>query len=470
MKNNSTNKLYCCTIKLLPNDQWISAATQAININPVNATSTHILKQAAPDVEIAPAHLALLTSKYWGKGGVRLTVGFLDNPESALKKRILEHMNAWAKYANVKFMETSTDPQVRISRIPEIGHWSYMGTDILSIKASESTMNLDSFTMNTLDSEFYRVVRHETGHTLGFPHEHMRDEIVNRIDRIKAIAFFKTTYNWSEQQVINQVLTPINNSALIATAHADPNSIMCYWLPGTIMKDGQDITGGKDIDSLDAQLASTVYPPKYNESKWITALYADILKRVPDSNGLQYWVLQRDNGASRDNVVNGFLNSPEYCGIVINRFYNKYLNRTLDPGGLQSWTEKLKQGIALQQIIVGFCDSVEYKSTNTLPAQFIESLYDKLLGRSSDTQGKQSWMDLLRKGHSTAEVIYGFLNSLEYCTQQVTELYKALLGRQPDANGLSVWVKAMTSGSPFQQIQRGFLVSDEYRNRALTRF
>jgi hypothetical protein len=28
-------------------------------------------------------------------------------------------------------------------------------------------MNLDSFTTSTPDSEFYRVVRHETGHTLG---------------------------------------------------------------------------------------------------------------------------------------------------------------------------------------------------------------------------------------------------------------------------------------------------------------
>jgi hypothetical protein len=30
----------------------------------------------------------------------------------------------------------------------------------------------------TPDAEFYRVVRHETGHTLGFPHEHMRKEII----------------------------------------------------------------------------------------------------------------------------------------------------------------------------------------------------------------------------------------------------------------------------------------------------
>ncbi len=37
--------------------------------------------------------------------------------------------------------------------------------------------------MQTPESEYHRVVRHETGHTLGFPHEHMRKELVEKIDR-----------------------------------------------------------------------------------------------------------------------------------------------------------------------------------------------------------------------------------------------------------------------------------------------
>ena len=49
-------------------------------------------------------------------------------------------------------------------------------------------MNLEAFTMDTPDSEFFRVVRHETGHTLGFPHEHMRKAIIDRLDPEKVIA------------------------------------------------------------------------------------------------------------------------------------------------------------------------------------------------------------------------------------------------------------------------------------------
>jgi hypothetical protein len=249
-----------CTIKLLPQNQWISAAQRAVAINPANGLATQMLRMAMPEAVIPPEHLALLTAKYWGRAGVRLTVGFLDNPPADLRARIISHMNAWNATANVQFVETSSSPQVRIARTPGSGYWSYLGIDVLSIAANEPTMNLDSFTMTTAESEFHRVIRHETGHTLGFPHEHMRSEIIARIDTEKAIAYFMATQGWSRQQVIAQVLTPLDNSALIATSTADPNSIMCYWLPASIMKDGVAIPGGRDIDPLDSQFAASVYP------------------------------------------------------------------------------------------------------------------------------------------------------------------------------------------------------------------
>jgi len=116
--------------------------------------------------------------------------------------------------------------------------------------------------MGTPESEFHRVVRHETGHTLGFPHEHMRRQLVKLIDAKKAIAYFKATQGWSAIEVRQQVLTPIEESSLWGTAHADPKSIMCYQIPGAITKDGQPIVGGLDIDALDYTFAAKVYPKR----------------------------------------------------------------------------------------------------------------------------------------------------------------------------------------------------------------
>jgi hypothetical protein len=248
-----------CSIKLLPRELWIKAAAKAVEVNRINAPATQQLRQMAPGAVIPPEHIAALTTKYWKAGKVRLTVGFLDSPPTDLRKRILSHMNAWGKYGDIKFVLSNVNPQVRIARVAGDGYWSYLGVDILSIKASEPTLNLDSFTMQTVDSEFYRVVRHETGHTLGFPHEHMRKEIVSRIDPDKAKAYFKKSDNWSPEEVVQQVLTPLDQSALIATAKPDDKSIMCYWLPAEIMKDGKAVPGGTNIDKLDGQFAKSLY-------------------------------------------------------------------------------------------------------------------------------------------------------------------------------------------------------------------
>jgi hypothetical protein len=252
-----------CTPRLLPRDRWLIAAQRAVEINPANQPNPALIT-AALGPNPAKERIAVMIGRRWHTDGVKLTVGFMDSPPADLRKRILQHMNAWAKSANVEFTESNVNPQVRIARADSppamAGYWSYLGTEILEIPPDEPTMNLEAFTMQTPESEFHRVVRHETGHTLGFPHEHMRLELVNKIDRDKAIAFFGATQGWTPTEVEQQVLTPLEQSSLLGTAHADPHSIMCYQIPGTITKDGKPIIGGKDIDKRDFAFAASVYP------------------------------------------------------------------------------------------------------------------------------------------------------------------------------------------------------------------
>ena len=114
--------------------------------------------------------------------------------------------------------------------------------------------------MNTPENEYKRVVRHETGHTLGFPHEHMRAALVAKIDPQKAYPYFLQRYGWSKTMVDQQVLTPLSQGSFMGTP-ADQDSIMCYQLPGSITRDGRPIRGGLDINASDYQFASEVYPP-----------------------------------------------------------------------------------------------------------------------------------------------------------------------------------------------------------------
>lgn len=264
IKDNSGNdfSIKTCQLKILPQDLWEIAAKKAIDVNPLNRLPFESYISANSESFIEKERLSVMTQKYWRSGGVLLTVGFLDNPSSELKEKILLHMNAWSQSANVSFTETNTDPQVRISRLDGDGHWSYLGTDILSISSNRATMNLDSFTIHTPESEFYRVVRHETGHTMGFPHEHMRREVVRKIDIKKAIQFYADTQGWTKEEVYTQVLTPLEDASIFGTSNADYESIMCYQIPETITIDGNPIIGGININENDYEFAAKVYPKK----------------------------------------------------------------------------------------------------------------------------------------------------------------------------------------------------------------
>ncbi len=253
-----------CKTRLLTADQASLALRRGLEVNPANATQHSHLAPAADGRRGAPRRLALVIGRRWPESGVRLTVQFLDTPSAALRTRILLHMNAWDQSANVRFEQTAGLGMVRIARLdhPEklAGFWSYIGTEILGIAPDQPTMNLQGFTMRTAEAEFHRVVRHETGHTLGFEHEHMRSDLVKRIDRRKAIAYFRKSDGWTPLETAEQVLTPLKTRSLMGTAEIDPLSIMCYQLPGEITKDGVPIAGGTDINATDHAFAAKVYP------------------------------------------------------------------------------------------------------------------------------------------------------------------------------------------------------------------
>lgn len=244
-----------CLVPTLPDRLSGVAAELATRLNPVNAPFTQgMLPEGVTEV----ARLAVLTQKYWGRQRRRLSVSFMESTPNDLKARILSHMNAWG--LGVTFALTGGVGQVRISRTGQ-GYWSYLGTDVLLIPRNRATMNLQGFSMATPESEYRRVVRHETGHTLGFPHEHLRRQLIQRLDPQKTFAWFRQRYGWDEATTRSNVLTPLEERSIFATTRADQDSIMCYQLPGAITTDGQPIRGGSDINALDRSFARGIYPP-----------------------------------------------------------------------------------------------------------------------------------------------------------------------------------------------------------------
>lgn len=256
-----TKKILCKPVSL-PTELLLKAAQFAKEENPNNAPDP--LHFGVETGIVLDAHrLAMVSSKRWSASGVDLSVQFTDTSSSSLRNKILEYANLWKNggKVNVNFRWTQQTGDIRVATTPGDGHYSYLGTDCRLIPKNQKTMNLDSFTVNTPDSEYLRVVCHEFGHALGFPHEHLRRAIVILLDPNKTITSFYKKYGWGADTTRQQVLIPIEESTLfLGTSEADVHSIMCYEIDGDCTYSGKPIPGGTRIDPLDFETAAKFYP------------------------------------------------------------------------------------------------------------------------------------------------------------------------------------------------------------------
>ena len=105
-------------------------------------------------------------------------------------------------------------------------------------------------------------------------------------------------------------------------------------------------------------------------------LYNAAFKRFPDSDGLKYWISQRTSGANSERVVaSSFIQSYEFSqkygsnltnGQYVNIIYNNVLGRLPDASGYNYWVGQLNNGIETKyEVLLGFSESAENKTLFT---------------------------------------------------------------------------------------------------------
>jgi hypothetical protein len=250
-----------CVLKSLPPSLIIPASKLAVDVNPLNQPAVAQFAATFRGEEsniVTPQMIAALTTKYLGPQPRKIPVFFMDNPNQATRTLILKHANSWDCGITYHESFTQNDRGVRLARARS-GYWSYLGTDVFMIPYDQATMNLQDFTEFTSLAEYLRVVPHEFGHNKGFPHEHMRKDVLARLHRERTYAYYWRTYGFSKQDVDSQVFVPLEESSIMGTP-PDVLSIMCYQFSGECTIDGQPIPGGLTFTKSDLDFARTVYP------------------------------------------------------------------------------------------------------------------------------------------------------------------------------------------------------------------
>ena len=105
----------------------------------------------------------------------------------------------------------------------------------------------------------------------------------------------------------------------------------------------------------------------------------------------------------------------------VTRCYRVILGRSPDEGGLNDWSNLLYNGRATAaEIVYGFVDSDEFKNRGYSNSDAVEILYNAMLDRGSDADGKAGWVRLLEGGKTLKDVVNGFCVSVEFrglCSQ-----------------------------------------------------
>jgi hypothetical protein len=93
---------------------------------------------------------------------------------------------------------------------------------------------------------------------------------------------------------------------------------------------------------------------------YLFGLYADVLGRSPDANGLDAWLSAVQGGLSRAAVANGFLSSEEANLEQVNQDYANYLGRSGEATGVAFWLGALESGQSWAQVAEAFLASDEF--------------------------------------------------------------------------------------------------------------
>lgn len=98
------------------------------------------------------------------------------------------------------------------------------------------------------------------------------------------------------------------------------------------------------------------------------------------------------------------------------RLYMAVLNRQPDAAGHSYWVDRLAQDSDLGDVVDLFVNSPEFSSAyDTLDdAGFVELLYRNVMDRDAESDGKDYWIDALHSGNSRSAVVLHFSESVEF--------------------------------------------------------
>lgn len=145
----------------------------------------------------------------------------------------------------------------------------------------------------------------------------------------------------------------------------------------------------------------------------VDAFFSSILRRAADAQGRTYWVDQLQHGVLEETIAIGFLESPEFLSqgdrFFIDYLYQSVLGRPFDASGEAFWLATLSNHqMTHDQVVQGFLYSPESLR------RLVDGYYSVYLNRAVDAAGETYWVNLLTHALPFASIGQQFLATDEF--------------------------------------------------------
>ena len=228
---------------------------------------------------------------------------------------------------------------------------------------------------------------------------------------------------------------------------------------------------------------------------FVERLYVVALGRASEKDGKDYWCKLVGNGTlTGADCARFFLTSQEFKerGLSDEEFlkvlYSTFFDRNAadDPDGFNFWMNSLKS-VGKDTVVEGFINSPEWcnicadygvksgaptaKATNASKnaTAFATRLYTECLGREPEEGGLKYWsLGLTNLELTGSQAAHEFFYCQEFNDhgfdnkELITRMYKTFMGRNPDDEGLNYWLNNMNNGMTKDQVFNSFVQSQEF--------
>jgi hypothetical protein len=199
---------------------------------------------------------------------------------------------------------------------------------------------------------------------------------------------------------------------------------------------------------------------------WLEQLYRDVLARNGSGIAdLGSWLALLNSGTDRSTLAQQFSVSTEAETRQITNLYQQLLRRRPDATGLDTFLSLLQSGGHVSDVVNNLVASPEYYNLqgndNT---RFINGIYNDVLSRLPTSTELVNSLNALGTGTTRAQLIAAITGSLEYRQIFITSLFSSYLRRSPTASELSLYVGQLQAGASDAALRAMILSSDEYFN------